>query len=262
MTSRLSFVRSAIAAVSLLPLMTIAASAHDVWLTFGGDAAHRRAIVNYGHPDDRPPAFADKVADLVAINKRGDVSLLAGLELSTAKGITVAQSKPFADDGHMLLAARYDNGFWIKTVDGLYRNATRRLFPDAADSMWSAKFAKALTGPDAPWDKVVGQLLEIVPLSDPVTAKPGQILRIKVLLQGKPLPGVDVERGDGVTHVAEKDIPRFTTNADGVASVPIVKAGAHLLVIDHKVSPSATPDQANGDMFNATLWFTTTRAAK
>ena len=38
----------------------------------------------------------------------------------------VAQSRPFGDDGHTLLAARYDNGFWIKTADGLYRNATRR----------------------------------------------------------------------------------------------------------------------------------------
>ena len=206
--------------------------------------------------------FADKVVDLVAITKRGQDLSAEGIELATKKGIMVAQSRPFADDGHTLLAARYDNGFWIKTADGLYRNATRRLFPDAADSMWSAKFAKALTGRDAPWDKVLGQTLEIVPLSDPAATKPGQTLRVKVLLQGKPLPGVEVERGDGMTAVAEKDIPRFATDADGIASMPIVKAGAHLLVIDHKATPSATPDQANADLFNATLWFSTAQAAK
>jgi uncharacterized GH25 family protein len=242
-----------------MTVMTGVASAHDVWLTVAGDVGRRRAIVNYGHPDDRPPAFADKVVDLVAVTKSGQSSLLDGIALTTKKGVTVAQSRPFADDGHTLLAARYDNGFWIKTADGVYRNATRRLFPDAADSMWSAKFAKALTGPDAPWGKVMGQLLEIVPLSDPAAAKPGQTLRVKVLLQGKPLSGAEVERGDGVTVVAEKDIPRFTTDADGIASVPIVKAGAHLLVIDHKVAPSATPDQANTDMLNATLWFSTAK---
>lgn len=260
MSSRRFFIRNAIAAIGLVPVLTGAASAHDVWLTIAGDAAHRRAIINYGHPDDRPPAFADKVVDLVAVAKSGSTSLLKGIELATKKGITVAQSKPFADDGHVLLAARYDNGFWIRTTDGLYRNATRRFAPDAAESMWSAKFAKALTGPDAPWDKVLGQTLEIVPLSDPVAAKPGQTLRVKVLFQGKPLAGADVERGDSVTVVAEKDIPRFATDAEGIASVPIVKAGAHLLVIDHKVSPSATPDQANADMFNATLWFSTGKA--
>jgi acetyl esterase/lipase len=37
--------------------------------------------------------------------------------------------------------------------------------------------------------------------------------------------------------------------------VPIVKAGAHLLVIDYRVTPSATPEQANTDLYTATLWF-------
>ena len=242
-------------AISFVAATTSAASAHDVWLSFTGEAASRRAIVNYGHPDDRPPAFADKVVDLFAINSIGSVSLLNGIEQTTKENIGVAQSKPFADNGHTLLAARYDNGFWIKTADGLYRNATRRLVPDAADSMWSVKFAKALTGADAPWDKVLGHILEIVPLSDPAKAKPGQTLRLKVMYQGKPLAGVDVERSDGVTVVAEKDIARFATNADGVASIPIVMAGQHLLVVDYRSSPSATPDQANADLFNSTLWF-------
>jgi uncharacterized GH25 family protein len=247
--------RNVVFAIASMCAMAASASAHDVWLTIAGEAASRRAIVNYGHPDDRPPAFAAKVVDLVAINSRGSVSLLKGIAQTTNKGIAVAQTKPFADDGRTLLAVRYDNGFWIKTADGPYRNATRRLVPDAADSIWSVKFAKALTGPDAPWEKVLGHVLEIVPLSDPAKARPGQTLRLKVLFQGKPLSGGDVERGDSVTAVAEKDIPRFTTDAEGIATIPIVKAGQHLLVIDHKVSPSATPDQANTDRFNATLWF-------
>lgn len=248
-------IRNVVLPIVLMAATMGVASAHDVWLTIAGEAASRRAIVNYGHPDDRPPAFADKVVDIVAINSRGSVSLLKGIAQTTSNGVAVAQTKPFADDGHTLLAARYDNGFWVKSADGLYRNATRRLVPDAADSMWSVKFAKALTGPGAPWEKVLGHTLEIVPLSDPDKAKPGQTLRLKVLFQGKPLSGVDVERGDGVTVVAENDIPRFATDADGIASIPIVKAGQHLLVIDYRVSPSATPDQANADLFNATLWF-------
>lgn len=121
--------------------------------------------------------------------------------------------------------------------------------------MWSGKFAKALTGPDAPWQKALGHDLEIIPLSDPGKTKPGQTLHLTVLFRGKPLSGAEVERGDGVTAVPEKDIPRFVTDAEGIASVPIVRAGPHLLVIDHRVSPSTTPDQANADLFNATLWF-------
>ena len=45
-------------------LYATAATAHDVWLTLAGDAGGRRVVINYGHPDDRPPPFADKVVDL------------------------------------------------------------------------------------------------------------------------------------------------------------------------------------------------------
>lgn len=75
-------------------------------------------------------------------------------------------------------------------------------------------------------------------------------------LGAKSAAGAEVERGDGTTIVAEKDIQRFKTDADGVAEVPIVNVGPYLLVIDHKVTPSRSPEQANADMFNATLWFT------
>ena len=34
-----------------------------------------------------------------------------------------------------------------------------------------------------------------------------------------------------------------------------LKAGPRLLVIDYKATPSRSPNQANSDMFNATLWF-------
>jgi uncharacterized GH25 family protein len=242
-------------AIMVLLGSTLIASAHDVWLTIAGEPAARRAIVNYGHPDDRPPALADKVVDLLIVTAGGKKSLLDGIGSATVSGLSVAQSKPFVDDGRALLAARYDNGFWTKTAEGTYRNATRRFVSDAVDSLWSVKFAKALTGPEAPWQSVLGHELEIVPLSDPGRTKPGQNLRVKVLFRGKPLAGAEVERGDGITAVPEKDIPRFKTDDEGVASVPIVGTGAHLLVIDHKVTPSAVPDQANSDRFNATLWF-------
>lgn len=236
---------------------TASASAHDVWLTFSGPASARRAIVNYGHPDDRPPAFADKVVDLFMITPKGRSSLLDGLAIASDKGIQIARTKPFDDAGHTLLAARYDNGFWVRTTDGLYRNATRRIVPDAAESFWSGKFAKAITGADAPWQEVLGHDLELVPLTDPAKARPGEALKVKVLFRGKPLAGAEVERGDAKSAVAEKDIPKFKTDAEGVAAVTIVKPGPHLLVIDHRAAPSVTPDQATADLYNATLWFST-----
>ena len=230
------------------------AGAHDIWITLTGPSDARRAVVNYGHPFDRPPTVADKIIDIFAINANGQQSLIKGLTTEREGQWFVVETKPFRDDGHTLLAVRYDNGYWIKTADG-YRNATNREVPCALDSLWSVKFGKALTGPSAPWDKVLGHEFEIVPLSDPLTVKPGGTLRVRVLFRGKPLADGQVERGDGVTSVPEEAIPRFTTDSDGVATIPIVKAGPTQLVIDHEEAPSATPSLAAKDMFNATLWY-------
>ena len=102
----------------------------------------------------------------------------------------------------------------------------------------------------------MGTLFEVVPLSDPAAAKPGDSLRVRVLFQGKPLAGIAVERTDGITPIKEEDIPRFMTDSDGVASVPIAGTGLHLLAIDYKVSPSGTAGLAKTDLYNATLTFT------
>jgi nickel transport protein len=230
------------------------ASAHDIWITTTGPAAARRAIINYGHPYDRAPTVADKIIDIFAITADGRHPLIKGLTTTRDGQWFVVETTPFGDDGHTLLAVRYDNGYWIKTADG-YRNATKREVPDGLDGLWSMKFGKALTGAGAPWDKVLGHELEIIPLADPLTVGPGGTLRLRVLFRGKPLANGKVERGDGLTPVPENDIPRFTTDADGIAAVPIVKTGPMQLVIDHAVAPSAMPDLATKDMFNATLWY-------
>lgn len=230
------------------------ASAHDIWITLAGTPAARRAVVNYGHPDDREPTVADKIIDIFAMTSDRQQSLINGLSFGREGPWFVVETKPFHDDGHTLLAVRYDNGYWIKTPDG-YRNATNREVPSALDSLWSMKFGKALTGPGAPWAKVLGHDLEIVPLSDPFTVGVGQILRVRVLFHGKPLAGGKVERADAITPVPENQIPNFTTDSDGVAAIPIVKTGPTQLAIDYNLSPSATPNLAKTDMYNATLWY-------
>ena len=134
-------------------------------------------------------------------------------------------------------------------------NVSKRFVPGALDSFWSAKFAKALTGAGAPWSTVLGHELEIVPLGDPAAAKPGQSVRVRLLFRGRPLAGAQVERGDGLTVMKEEDIPRFPTDGDGITVIPMVKPGRVLLAVDHRATPSLTPDLAATDLFNATLWF-------
>ena len=142
-----------------------------------------------------------------------------------------------------------------RSADELDRNATRRFVPGGTDSLWSGKFAKAITGPDASPQGVLGHELEIVPLADPIKVKPEYRSGSKCCVRSKPLPGAEVERGDGVMAMPEKDIPAVYNRRRWRCHDPDRANGQHLIVIDHKVTPSATPDQAGTDMFVATLWF-------
>jgi uncharacterized GH25 family protein len=236
----------------VLILWSAAANAHDLWLTTTADRP-LRVLVNYGHPHDRPPPQADKVIELTAISPDRTLSLIADLAPVTSLGAPVLASQPIGL-ASALLAAKYDNGYFVKTPDG-YRNTSKRLFPNGADSIWSIKFAKTVLGPAAPWDHVLGHELEIVPDMNPSSITPGGRLRVRVLFRGHPLANAEIERTDGVTPIAQKDIPLFTTDRDGVAEIPIETPGPQLLAIDHLVNPSVTPELADGDLYNATLFF-------
>ena len=75
-----------------------------------------------------------------------------------------------------------------------------------------------------------------------------------VYFDGKPLPGVEVEVGDGVTPTEEKDIPQYRTDQRSIAVVPITRRGPHLFVGDHLES-SIQPGLAARELYNATLSF-------
>lgn len=242
----------AIALAFVLGLAGIApAWAHDIWLTLTSGAPARVAV-NYGHPHDRPPPEAEKIVELNRVTAQGTASLLGELTAATERGAPVVETAPVETDA-AVLAARYDNGYWVKMPDGEYRNTSKRVVPGAPNSSWSMKFAKAVVGAGGPWSRVLGHELELVPLADPAAAVRGGVVQVQVLFRGQPLPGVDVERGDGVTPV--EDIPRFRTDDRGIAAIPIAEDGLNLLAIDYLVKPSGTPDLAAGDLYNATLAF-------
>lgn len=229
--------------------------AHDLWLTFTGSASARQVVLNYGHPGDRPPALADKVVDLAIVDGKDRKPLVKGLSFAVERGAPVAVSQPFNDNGRQLIAAIYDNGLWVKAPDGGYRNALRAAVPGATDGMWSQKFAKAVTGPGAPFDTVLGHTFEIVPLTDPAAAAPGSTLRVRVLFEGKPLPKTKLEVAQG------RNAAEIETDNEGVAAVAIAGAGGYVLSAGHRKSPSAVPAFADADLFGATYSFALPRTS-
>ena len=236
------------------------ADSHDIWITTEQDVpGTMRAMVHHGHPGDRKTPDPDKLFELnLLVDGQLTRSLLPGIKSASQDGIPILKTEPIAiEKGVVLLAVRYDNGYWVKTAHG-YRNTSKQQVPSAEDSLLSVKFAKALvsTKPAArhTYGMVIGHRLEIVPLSDPFLAQPGDILKVRVHFDGTPLSGVGVEAGDGVTPMEEKDIPRYQTDKEGIAAVKIAKEGPQLLVVDYILS-SIHPDLATRELYNATLSF-------
>lgn len=236
------------------------ADSHDIWITTKQDEAGAiYVIVHQGHPGDRKTPDPDKLFELnMLVDGQSARSLLPGIKSASQGGVPVLVTEPMAKENDLvLLAARYDNGYWVKTSQG-YRNTNKRQVPGSEESLYSMKFAKALIPTNATaeggYGAVVGHRLELVPLSNPFVVKPGDVLKVQLHFDGKPLSGVGIEAGDGVTPMDEKDIPRYQTNEEGIASVQIVKAGPQLLVVDY-ILPSPYPDLASRELYNATLSF-------
>lgn len=229
-----------------LTALSAPAAAHDIWL----DPAGNGVQVLYGHPHEPELPSAGKLMSLTAYEPSGAVTLAAQLEIGTRPALRAAHQ------GDALFAAAYDNGYWVRLPDGSYRNASKRMLPQADKSLWSVKFAKAVQGPGAPWQTVVGQPLEIVPLEEPAAAS-GRI-RVRVLFEGRPLGGASVVATDGVSFKSEADQARARTDAEGVAVVPLRGAGPQVLGVAHRVTPSQTPTLADADSYGATLAFTVT----
>jgi uncharacterized GH25 family protein len=237
-------------------------AAHDVWITMvQEEAGLAKAMINHGHPGDRKPPDLEKLFefDVIEDGRRGR-SLLPVTKPDLQEGAPVLSTVPLVVGGAGVLgfAAQYDNGYWVSTSQG-YRNTSKRQVPDGDPSLYSMKYAKALffTGEAASKDAygaVLGHRLELVPLSNVFSAKVGETVKVRVLFEGKPLAGAEVESGDGLTITDEKEMPRYRTNQDGLADIPITRAGPYLLVVDH-VSPAAHPDLASKDLSNATLSF-------
>ena len=232
--------------LSALLIFTAPAAAHDIWL----DPAGNGVQVLYGHPHEPELPSAGKLMSLTAYEPSGTLALRAKLETGPTPALRAVHQ------GDALFAASYDNGYWVRLPDGTYRNASKRMLPQADKSLWSVKFAKAVSGSTAPWDRVVGQPLEIVPLEAPAAAS--SQIRVRVLFEGRPLGGASVVATDGVNFKSEADQARVRTNVEGVAVVPLRSAGPQVLSVSHRMIPSQTPDLSDSDSYGATFAFTVT----
>lgn len=81
------------------------------------------------------------------------------------------------------------------------------------------------------WKMRTMQRLEIVPLSNPCTAKPGETLKVQVFFEGKPLGNAPIfaRRRDGKKVISQD----LKTDAKGIATVNLDAAGDWIVRLVH-----------------------------
>ena len=154
---------------------------------------------------------------------------------STPVGTDAYESSvPLKTKGSYLAVVKQQASFYSKTPDGSVAK-NKKEAPTAVDCRYSEKHAKAIFTVGGPggnaYAKELGLPMEIVPLQDPTSVKPGGVLEVKVLFEGKPAASTVVFG----TYAGFSDNPgtfayTTSTNKEGIAKIKLIKSGTWLLV--------------------------------
>jgi len=101
----------------------------------------------------------------------------------------------------------------------------------------------SIVAADTAFSKPIGQVLELVPLANPLLLKAGDTLLVKVLFNKQPLVGVSV----GAAHEGSTKGVLVKTNAEGVANIVLRKSGVWLVRCTHLRPASESGTDAGND---------------
>jgi nickel transport protein len=175
--------------------------AHDLWLEPEGDGL----VLRHGHRGGDP-------LELDAAKVKAIRCLRGAAPAIDVRGASRAGPRELRTPARCDAASAFlDGGHWSLTPDG-ERNLPRTRVPDAVRSWQSRQFAKWIDVRAAAAGVVLGDELEIVPVSDLSRVRRGDKATFRVLWQGKPLAGAVLAVDHG---------PRGETDAAGECRVMV-----------------------------------------
>lgn len=202
-----------------LPLLAAAlfvadAGAHGLW------TEQRRGHIEtvYGHGAEDNAFKAEKISGAWAYDRRGKMIPVSVQRLDDHARLQPLQSPA-------VLGVALDNGAWSLTPDQQWINQGRRQVPNSTQSLHTFKYSLAIyqegtTLPPLPQLKMV-----ILPESDPLQVGPGKPLAVRVLVDGKPVAGVELI---GDYRSAPHQVSA-TTDAEGRAEVIVRNEGLNVI---------------------------------
>jgi uncharacterized GH25 family protein len=135
-----------------------------------------------------------------------------------------------------LVIANKIGDIWSVTPDG-WKAGTRKSLEDQGIKVTRAsltdKFAKAIINPSASdknFSTVVGQELEVVPVTNPAGAKAGEYFQVKILFKGQPASIPVFATYDGFVTEYQNTYAYYTeSDADGIANIKITTPGLWII---------------------------------
>ena len=140
----------------------------------------------------------------------------------------------------MLVGARAPQ-VWSQTPQGMKRGTPAQL-PGATNPTRYEKFAKALINlspTDTGFSTVVGDRLEIVPVSNPAILRAGQDMTVRILYEGQPLSTRVYATYDGFTDTPNTYAYVTETKDDGTARVRATKPGLWMVRVEQRATGGA-----------------------
>jgi len=228
-----------LAAAALVPVSVDFASAHSLYIQSGRhrvtEGKKTPLFFCYGHhfPVD-DGVRQNKLAKVRVIDPAGSATDMALRKETCLHSYMVEYDQP----GIYVLTAESNPGHYTKWVDkkGRDRSTIKPMsaIVDKASrvvkSLYSKQYAKSYVrcgDPDGKFQAQVGLPLELVPLRDPTTLKPGDVLELQVYRDGKPYRGEgqwDATFGGFSTESEDLFHPRTVTK-DGAVKVRLDHSG-------------------------------------
>lgn len=218
------------------------AQAHGIW--FAQRSSQLALVYGIGADDLDMIKRQSKVKSVTAYDERGKA---VATQLTASGPLLVVNT----DNQPAIVAGVLDNGLWSKTTDGKWYNKGKDEVPSAAISMHTFKYAVHLLRPlQGAMPILPGQKLQIVPVGNRLPDRMGEPLTVRVLYDGKPVAGAEVQPD----LLNDPDSEPIKTGADGNVTIPVRNQGLNVVVAKFD-SPPSEPAKTNSDEHEATLSF-------
>lgn len=172
--------------------------------------------------------IAEKVA--VSYNSK-DVPVVANEAYATYDGVVTLEGP-----GAAMIRGHRKGDIWSKTTQGMKRGG-RDTLEGVVEARLYEKFCKTLLpvdGSSEGWDAIVGDALEIVPLDNPLEAKAGDVIRVRILFNGKPvLPEMVTATYDGFTDLPNSYAFFTEPYGEGEAAITLTEPGFWMIRVQY-----------------------------